>query len=503
MESNPQTILLIEPPFYRLYRDTHPFCYYPLSLGYLAGTIKKETKWNVITYNADFCFQRAGWDLRYWLNTGFNNYLNCLKDLSKPIWEEVKSAILEYRPKAVGISTKSQNFRSACIVAKLVKKISKQIIVIVGGPHPSMVGPEVLNCPDIDIAVRGEGENTIVELLNVIDAKNKFDGIKGIIYRKDGQIVENPPREFIEDLDSLCFPHESAPEVLRDYGLYPIWAFGNILAIRGCPYNCLFCGSRKIWSQKVRFRSPANVIREIKELQSRGVLKIHFEDDTFGVTKQYINDLCNAIITQCRGLKWECEMHVKLVDEDTISLMKKAGCILIQLGVESGNNEILQKMRKNYTIEEALLACKIIKKHCVTLQTFFMTGFPQETESTLNDTELAMKKSKADSLAYSIFTPYPGTEAFELCKQNGLIGNGYDVSLYNHLSPANCFCINITPERFRTLASEIERMVDRKNYASWRRKLILSCFSLNTFRKVRELGLVNSFKKAIRIFIGR
>jgi len=499
MKRNQYRILLIEPPFYRLFKDTYALDRYPLSLGYLAGAIRKETDWNVMVYNADFYPQGESIKVSYLASIGFDNYLNNLKDLSALVWEGIKLTISEYKPAVVGISAKSQNFASARIVAKLAKEVNEQIIVIVGGPHPSMVGLDVLSCPDIDVGVKGEGENTIVELLNAIEGQKKFDSIQGIIYRKDGQFIENAPREFMKDLDALCFPHESAPEVLKDYDQYPLSAFGKIFATRGCPYNCFFCGSRKIWSRRVRYRSSENVVREIKALQKMGLKIINFDDDTFGVNKRYINDLCNSLIMHCPGLKWSCELHVKLVDEQTISLMKAAGCYLIQTGIESGNNEILKEMRKNITIEEALSACEIIKKHGIELQVFFIVGFPQETEDTLNNTVTVMEKINCDTLVCSIFTPYPSTEAFEFCKENGLISDDYDVSLYNHQSPKNCFCINITPERFRILVSKIEKMVDRKNALN----RIKRVFSLNTFRRIQELGIDKSIHKGIKVFIGK
>jgi len=205
------------------------------------------------------------------------------------------------------------------------------------------------------------------------------------------------------------------------------------------------------------------------------------------------------LIKYSPGIKWSCEFHVNLVDEDTISLMKKAGCFLIQIGIESGNNEILKEMRKNITIEQALAAARIIKKYGIQLQAFFMIGFPHETEQSLNDTVTAMKKINCDALTYSIFTPYPGTEAFEFCKNSGQISEDYDVSLYNHQSPFCSFCINISPEKFRLLASKIEKMVDKRN----RVNRIKRIFSLATVDMIKELGPVKSFQKGIRIFLGR
>lgn len=287
--------------------------------------------------------------------------------------------------------------------------------------------------------------------------------------------------------------------MLKDYNLYPPKAFANIFATRGCPYNCFFCGSRKIWSRKVRFRSVGNVINEIKGLQKLGLKFVHFDDDPFGINKKYITDLCNALTLNCPEIKWGCEMHVKLVDEQTISMMKLAGCSAIQIGIESGNNEILSAMRKDITVEEALAACEIIKKQGIELETFFMVGFPQETKDTLNNTIAAMKKAKCDSICYSIFTPYPGTEAFEFCKKNGLIKDDFNVSLYNHQSPANCFSMNIRPERFRILVRKIEKMVDRKNYLNRLKKI----FSLTTLTRLKDLGMSRALEIGLRKFTGK
>jgi len=499
MREKQQNILLIEPPYYRLFKETYSLHRYPLSLGYLAAAIRENTEWGVMVYNADFYMQDEPIEVTYLANEGFDNYKDNLKDPSYCVWNEIRSVIEEYKPAVVGITSKSQNFASSCLVAKIAKEVNRQIIVIVGGPHPSIVGPNTLSCPDIDIAVKGEGENTIAELLCAIESEKDVDNVQGIVYRKDWRVIENVGRDFIKVLDSLPFPHQTAPEALRDHEQYPRTAFRSVLATRGCPYNCSFCGSNKIWSRRARFRSPENVIAEIGYLQNLGLRSVHFDDDTFGINRKYISDLCNAFMTHCPQLKWSCELHVKLVDEQTISLLKAAGCYLIQIGIESGNNEILKQIRKNITIQEALAACEIIKKHGIELHAFFMVGFPQETEDTLNDTVVAMKAIKCDMLIYSIFTPYPGTESFEYCKERGLISDDHDVSLYNHQSPLNCFCENISPERFRILVSEIEEFVDRFNARNRMRRI----FTLNTCRKMRELGILGSIKKGIRLFIDK
>jgi anaerobic magnesium-protoporphyrin IX monomethyl ester cyclase len=477
-----------------LHKDTYSLTRYPLSLGYLAGSVRKDTDWAVVVYNADFVAHNETKSIAYLTTTGFDNYVGNLRNPTAPVWREIRSTIEDYQPRVVGISVKSQNFASACLVAKLAKEVNENITVVVGGPHASMVGKEVLDYPAIDVAVRNEGEETLVDLLNAIDTGRNLGDVRGISYRADGQAVDNPARPFIQDLDALPFPNEVAPYVLKDYDKYPPSALSRIFALRGCPYDCMFCGSRNVWSRKVRYRSPQNVIREIKGLQRLGVKRVHFDDDTFGVDRRWIKELCEGLIKECPGLLWNSEMTVNLVNDETIGIMRAAGCEGIQIGIESGNNEMLKLVRKKMTIEQGLEAAKIIKRHGIRLEVFFIVGFPQETEESLNDTVKAMKKIKADVINYSIFTPYPGTESFETCKKLGLIDANFDVAVFNHQSPANCFCVNITPERFRMLASKIEVTIDRKNWLNRVRR----GFSMRTLKRIPKFGIASSVRKGFK-----
>ncbi|MFC1945255.1 B12-binding domain-containing radical SAM protein [Chloroflexota bacterium] len=514
-------ILLLEPPFYRLYGSRFGVNIFPLSLGYLSGVIKQKTSWDVTAYNAEFSRRGKGiaidflmkkgyssylnnlinlsgavWNelmvawgrgitIDFLMKKGYSNYLNNLTNQSGAVWRELRAAIVDCKPDVLGISCKSQNYASVKIVAKMAKEINRKIVVVVGGPHPSMVGEALLECSDIDICVRGEGEETIVELLTAVDEGRALDDVSGIVFRKNDTILSTPQRKYIENLDSLPFPHEVAPDVLKDYQKYPITAFHRIFAIRGCPFNCAFCGSKYIWSRRPRYRSVTNVIAQIKSLQKIGLTHVHFDDDTFGVSKQYIQDLCQNLILHCSGLTWGCEIHVNLVDRDTINMVKAAGCNYLQLGIESGNNKVLEQVRKGITIEKALSACETIENvGGIHLNTFFMVGFPQETEESLKDTFNAMKKVRCNSITFGIFTPYPGTELFEFCSQKGLIDSSFDISLYNHQSPNNYFCPDIPRERFRELVADIADLVDTKNKSGG-----------GLIRRIRELGIRKSLRR--------
>jgi anaerobic magnesium-protoporphyrin IX monomethyl ester cyclase len=460
---NRQRILLIEPPFYRLMKETYSLVRYPLSLGYLASAVKKRTDWEVLVHNADFSPASDAFEVTYLTGEGFSNYLHNLRDPSGYVWQEVQDVVATYAPAVVGISAKSANFASARVVARLVKEVDARTLVVMGGPHPSAVASEALAYPEVEVCVVGEGEATLVDVLHVLDRGAELADVQGIVYRTPRRLVSTPRRDPISDLDSLGFPNHFAAEVLNHHQQYPLHAFRSVFATRGCPNNCFFCGSREVWGRRVRFRSPHNVVQEIRSLQSKGLEHIHFDDDTFGVHPRYLRALCEEIATHCPGLRWSCEIHVNLVSDENVSLMKQAGCVSIQLGIESGSDRVLRAIRKGYTIAEAMRACEIVKGHDIGLEAFFMVGFPQETEATLGDTLRAIERIDCDKTIYSIFTPYPGTEAYAYCKEKGLIGEGYDPSLYNHQSPANCFCTALSPKRFRSLAAHIEQVVDDKN----------------------------------------
>ncbi len=490
-------LLLVEPPFFRLYCDSYSLDRAPLSLGYLGCTAKEKAGWDVMIYNVDFKPNSKIISVSHLAGKGFDNYLENLQDPSYCVWEEARRTIAEFKPTVMGITCKSQNFTAARKLAQIAKEVDSSITVVVGGPHPSMVGADVLSDDNIDIAAQGEGENTLVELLQWKEGKRELENIHGIIYRSDTEIIKNSPREYIQDLDTLCHPHKNLSSMLKDHDQFPLVAFRGIFATRGCPFNCSFCGSKYIWTRKVRYRSVDNVLEEIRDLLSKGIPSIHFEDDTFGINKKYIRDLCSGIKREFPSLEWSCEINVRLVNDEVVSMMTGAGCHRILIGIESGNDHILETIRKNITIEQAYEACRIIRRHGAKLSTFFMIGFPHETEETLDDTIEAIKQvfKLGGDVVYSIFTPYPGTELFQFCKEKGLVTDDFNVSLYNHQSPMNCFSMYIKPERFREKASEIEKIVDRMNRRAWLKR----AFSLSTLKRIREIGLLSAFKRGLQL----
>ncbi len=490
--------MLIEPPFYRLYHDQFCLVKYPLALGYLSGSVIKKTNWSVQTYNADFNVKKKVFDPDgdYVSGAGFKRYLHSLKDFSSPIWNEVKDSIQDYDPSVIGISAKTQNFVSASIVAKIAKEINPDIKVVVGGVHPTMNGSKVLNCKDIDFLSIGEGENTIVELLNALEKNIELDTVRGIIFRDDnGKIINTKPQFYVENLDSLDFPLNNAPKVLRDFDKYPKEAFGYIFASRGCPYACTFCESKSMWTRKVRYRSPENIVAELKQLYDFGLRKVNFDDDTFGVSKKNIKAINNLIHDELPNMTYTCETVVQLAkDENVVKDMKLGGCTATYVGIESGNNDILKKIKKTQTTDECIQAMENLRKHGIESHAFIMAGFPDETEETFKQTMDFIPKLRPDGVIFSIFTPYPGSDIYNECKDKGIIEGDFDLVLYNHQSPLNCFTKNIPKERFYELRKKAFHFVDNYNRKAKLRRGIAS---------LRNLGLKATWKRVYRHFYSK
>lgn len=490
-----KSILLVNPPYFRLFKKTYTHNKYPLSLGYLAVAIKKDTQWAPSVYNADFAILSETRLLRYLKGEGFREYRKNLQDFSYPVWKEVRDVIKRINPKVLGIYCCASNSKSASIVASIAKTFNKNIIVIVGGCHPSLIKKDVFLDPNIDIAVKGEGEATIVEVLKAIESNKELATINGLIYRKNKEINETKDREPIKDLDSIPFPSKWAEEILVDYEKYPTSAFNGILTSRGCIGNCFFCGAHAVFNRKTRFRSTENIIKELLYLRSKGISTFEIIDDTFGINNEALKEFCTQAIKYCRGIKWKCETRVDLVTEEKIRLMKKAGCTEIEIGIESGNNQVLRDIRKNITIDQAITVAKIIRKSGITVWANFLIGLPMETKQTLADTYRAMQKIQG-RLNYSIFTPYPGTEGFEYCQEHDLINENKDPSLYNHQSPENNFT-NINERIFFSVSEEIEKYVDRRN-ANEDLKQLLSFASIEKLINFGTLQNSNLFTNFIK-----
>lgn len=329
----------------------------------------------------------------------------------------------------IGISLYSLSINSSYnlvnkIVAYLERHSNRKIPVVLGGPHVTMAKKEVLAKTGADFAIYGEGELTFIELIRNLKSSDNFNQIEGLIWRdKLGNIVKNPNREFIDNIDSLPLP---------DYSVFKLDRYVcselNEIPIntsRGCPFECLFCAINLIAGRRFRARSPKNVVQEMMVNYNRGIRNFYIIDDAFNLNIKRAEAICDLIIKEDLKIKlvFQNGLRADYLTEKLVSKLKKAGCVAIVLSAESGNNDILKAIKKNITIERFNLAVDMIDKADINFIVNFIIGHPTETyDKAMDSIRLGRKISKRKNCAtimYFNLIPYPSTAVFEWIEKNG------------------------------------------------------------------------------------
>ena len=455
-------VILIDPPFERLMGIYNPF--FPLGLGYLAAVCKAGGV-DVQIYRADI--PSRGEKIKQEKNITslqlHHNYRQALEDENNFVWDEIRGRIMSFRPDLVGIQVMTPKLGSAKMVSRITKRISKDILVVWGGPHPTLDPAGCLSDENVDILVRQEGEETIKQLILCFQRGAGREGINGISFRENGSIRHNPPQPLISDLDSIPFP--SRESLLKKELFYPE-DFGDILISRGCPFCCAFCSSSGLWTRKVRRRSVENIIAEIRSIKKEFKTRIYkFHDDSFTLDRGLTISLCRAIIKEKLDIGWFCDTRLDLIDSELLSLMKKAGCLGINVGIESGSEKILKYISKGIGINAIKRGVALLNKSRLDWHAYFMIGFPPETEADLKETVKLIKEIRPPAIVLSIFTPYPETDIFRELTENRAISTDIDWSKYSHHSPENAFIFGMDKDRFRAYVEEIACLVDRINHS--------------------------------------
>jgi len=378
--------------------------------------------------------------------------------------EEVIERIEKEAPQFVGITAITPRVNSALYLAKKVKEIDPNIKVILGGPHIHFEHKTIINNESVDFCVRGEGEITVLDLINCLVKGGDLSEIKGITFKRGNDVIVNPPRPFVQDLDTFAFP---ARKLMYHPAYRGSWTdgqtFSSVLATRGCPYHCAFCATPAIWGRKHRRRSVENVLDEVEEIHKKfGVRYVRFVDDLLIVNKKWTINLCRGIIE--RGLTdliWACDGRVGLMSEELLNEMKNSGCMVIFYGIEFGNQRILDFCRKGFTIKQVRETIDMTEKVGISSYGYFMMGYPTETVETIEDTinlakDLALNNGM-DSAGFSIVTPFPGTALFEYCRTNDMLRTT-DWSQYSYQLKKGVIKLqNISDEKLNEL---YERAID-------------------------------------------
>lgn len=342
---------------------------------------------------------------------------------------KLRSIISSFKPDIVGVTINTFQTKFAKKVVKAVKEVDKNILTVAGGPHPSSVGLKIFeDFPCVDISVVGEGEFAFLEIAEGIN----LEEIKGICY--NGKM--NELRPVTENLDYIPLPNL----YLVDIGKYRGFGTGEprsmyIMASRGCPFHCIFC-NKSIFGCKVRFRKPSKVIEEIKWLHEQyNISKIYFQDDTFNLKRSWTEEILNLIINNelNKDITYMAPFRANrnLMDKELLQLAKDAGFQQIFYGVESGNQEMLNRMQKGLTIAEIKRAFELT--HEVGLETIasFIIGLPGENKKSIEDTINLWRELKSPS-GFALATPFPDTEFERIVKEKGhLLNANYDEYRYS------------------------------------------------------------------------
>jgi radical SAM superfamily enzyme YgiQ (UPF0313 family) len=333
----------------------------------------------------------------------------------------------------VGISTVTPKIYDAMELAEFIKKEFPEMIIAAGGPHATLLPEAVLkDCPSIDFIVQGEGEFALNALVERLENNLTADGLDGIAFRKGKEIINNPLKEYIADLNSIPMPDRELIDINRYSGFLKtsVSPATTIMTSRGCPYRCIYC-SKPVTGEKVRATTPENVIKEIKFLMSQyGIKEIIFYDDSFTINRKRAIKICDLIIKNDIKVKWQCETRVNLVDEELLIKMRKAGCYVIAYGIESGSDRVLKVLKKGVTTDQMKKAVKLTKRAGIQIVGYFMLGIPSETEEEIKETINFAKSLNLNYAQFAVATAFPGTELYKMAKDQNKINEDWSKSIY-------------------------------------------------------------------------
>ena len=375
---------------------------YPINMGYLAAYLK-------------------------------NNNISCVvRDFEVEAFtpEEFLESIRQAKPKIVGLSCMTPHIKNGAELASLVKTHFPDILTVVGGVHGSAIPEQtLLEFPEFDVVVVGEGEQTLVEL-HGNKSNNPMHQISGIVYwAGDKGINVNKPRQMIKNLDVIPFPDRKLINI-ENYRKSHVSRghsrktkrIAEITCSRGCPYNCIFCASKVVHSRKVRFRSPKNIIAEMEYLvRNYHIEHFSFLDDTFTLRKDILAPVCDYMAKI--NVTFDSYTRVNDIDEEKIRMMLAGGCRKISFGIESGSPRVLKLIKKGITVEQIEHAFAIARKwNLHTIEATFMIGcHPDETLEDMQMTKELIFRLDPDIMVLNISIPYPGTELNRILKARDIL----------------------------------------------------------------------------------
>ena len=480
-------VCLINPPRIHPKLWGKPSVFQPLDIAYVAALLEKQHEVLIIDAPTE------GWE-----NLEEIDATKYRQGLSN---EEIATKVKHWSPRVVGVTVPFSGWwKSTYELISAVKSINQDIIIVVLGLHPSARPKECLANPNVDFVVIGEPEQTMFELVDVLEQKNLegIEKVKGIGFVKNGKTVITPLRPPIEDLDSLPFParhllpmdkyFEAVKETPLRGEIRKPWVM--MITSRGCPYDCVFCSIHNVMGKKWRGRSPQNVVDEINQLvHTYKIKQIDFYDDNMTLNKKRMETICDLIVKEGLDIEWYTPNGVRAdtLDENLLKKMKASGCKKIRIAPESGVQNVLDKIvKKNLNLKDVEKAVVLSKKVGIKVGCFFVMGLIGETKEDINETiryAYKLKSLGADRFYFSVAMPVYGTELYEQAKKGDFLKADFSDEALAGVEP-----LIETPEFTTDDLRELCARANRINYA----------FTINKFIKA-----LREPKRTIKFLLGK
>ncbi len=366
--------------------------------------------------------------------------------------ERVKKIMSEFAPGVVGATAVTMNVKKALAILRDYREVAPGVVTVMGGPHVSFDAEGILrNHGWVDCVVRGEGEISFTELLTHFESGRDAEGVEGVSYRKDGGVYHNGNRSLIPDINILPQPARHLVPLSKYRALgFPI----SMVTSRGCPYKCIFCVGSRMVGQKVRSFDVERVVDEFQMLSRMGFVQINIVDDLFTANKTRCIKICDEIIRRGIQHPWGAFARVDSVTRELLIKLKAAGCVALCFGIESGDQAILDRIKKKTTLEKCIKAAKLCQETGVDPMMSFILGLPGETPETARKT-MEFARTLGKNYGFHVLSPFPGTEVREKAGEYGMRVLTDDWDLYD----ANHAVIDtgsIDPQ-------EVERMANKFN----------------------------------------
>ena len=323
----------------------------------------------------------------------------------------------------IALTSDTPNYSNVLKILQYAKN-NTSAKTIIGGPHATFTDIETLSNEFIDFVIRGEGEQPLRDICD----KKPLENVRGITYRDNGRIVQNPNSSFL-DLNSIPVPaYNLIPKNFKS----DTW---NLIGSKGCPYSCYFCIESVFNGSKVRYKNIEKIIQEIKIIENFGAKKIIFNDDTFSLLENRVVELSKAMKNETNIEGWGCDTRVDKVSESLIKNMKNGNCGFIAFGIESGSNKILKTIKGGINKNRVKKSCKLVKEYDIGVLAYFMMGLPHENHTTAKETidfaKFLKENSLIDKISASILVPYPGSDILKNPERYGIEILTKDWSRYN------------------------------------------------------------------------